>query len=120
MNARIRGLALLFCAVAATAPAVSRARDDAPERTIEISAHRFEFEPASVHLKKGEPVVLAVTSEDVKHGFFSRPLHIDESLAPGATAHIRLEPQEAGSYTVICHHYCGSGHGGMKMTIVVE
>ena len=54
------------------------------------------------------------------HGFFSRPLHFDEDLAPGKTVPVRIAPAEAGTYTVICDHYCGSGHGGMKLKIVVE
>jgi cytochrome c oxidase subunit 2 len=61
-----------------------------------------------------------VTSEDVTHGFFSRQFHVDEDLAPGKTVSIPLTPAEPGTYTVICDHYCGSGHGGMKMVIVVE
>ena len=24
------------------------------------------------------------------------------------------------TFTVICHHFCGSGHGNMKMTITVQ
>ncbi len=31
-----------------------------------------------------------------------------------------LTPQTAGRFTTICDHFCGSGHGNMKMTIVVE
>jgi len=120
VNTRARILALLLCAAAAAAPGVSKARDDEPERTIAISARRFEFEPKEIHLRKGEPVVLAITSQDVKHGFFSRPLHVDEDLAPGVTSRVRIEPKEAGTFTVICDHYCGTGHGGMKMTVVVE
>jgi cytochrome c oxidase subunit II len=95
------------------------ARDDQP-KVIEIHAKRFEFEPKEVHLAKGESVTLAVTSDDVTHGFFSRPLHFDEDLAPGKTVSIPLAPAQPGTYTVICDHYCGSGHGGMKMVIVVE
>lgn len=120
MKILTRTLAFLLCAAAGAAPVASNARDDEPENTIAISAHRFEFEPKEIHLKKGEPAVLAVTSQDVTHGFFSRPLHIDEELAPGATVRVRVEPKEAGTYTVICDHYCGSGHAGMKMTVLVE
>jgi len=61
-----------------------------------------------------------VTSEDVTHGFFSRQLHFDEDVVPGKTVSIPLSPTEPGTYTVICDHYCGSGHGGMKMVIVVD
>jgi len=120
MKPLVRALAALILTIPAAGPAVSRQADDPPSRTIEITARRFEFEPKQITLKKGEAVTLAVTSQDVKHGFFSRPLGVDASLAPGETERIRLEPREAGSYTVICDHYCGSGHGGMKMTIVVE
>jgi len=121
VKSHLRIVATLLLAAAAAAPAASRGRDDAPtERTIPVSAKRFAFEPAEIHVHKGEAVTLAVTSQDVKHGFFSRPLHFDEDLAPGKTVPVHIAPTEAGTYTVICDHYCGSGHGGMKMTIVVE
>jgi hypothetical protein len=32
---------------------------------------------------------------------------------------IALTPDSAGDFTVICDHYCGTGHGGMKMKITV-
>ena len=116
---------LLLAGLAATlATAPAAARDDQPRsgapKVIAISAKRFEFEPKEIHLAKGESVTLAVTSEDVTHGFFSRQLHFDEDIAPGKPLSIPLKPEQAGSYTVICDHYCGSGHGGMKMVIVVE
>jgi cytochrome c oxidase subunit 2 len=107
--------------VAATAAAVvsAPARADAP-RVIPVSAKRFEFEPKEIHVRKGESVVLEVTSRDVTHGFFSRKLGFDEDLAPGRTVRIPIRADEAGPYLVLCDHYCGSGHGNMKMTIVVE
>ena len=111
-------LGVILAALSATAPAP--AKDDPPPRVIEIHAKRFEFEPKEIRVAKGESVTLAVTSEDVTHGFFSRPLHFDEDLAPGKTVSIPIAPKEAGTYTVICDHYCGSGHGGMKMVIVVD
>jgi heme/copper-type cytochrome/quinol oxidase subunit 2 len=33
---------------------------------------------------------------------------------------VHIKPEKPGRYTVICDHYCGSGHGGMKLTVVVE
>lgn len=95
------------------------ARADAP-RVVAVSAKRFEFEPKEIHVRKGESVVLEVTSQDVTHGFFSRKLGFDEDLAPGKTVRIPIRPDEAGPYLVLCDHFCGSGHGNMKMTIVVE
>ena len=114
--ARILAL-LLFPALVVTARAADRGEEP---RAIVITAKRFEFVPSSITLKKGETVKLMVTSEDVTHGFFLRPLKIDTDLTPGETQEITVTPQSAGTFTAICHHFCGSGHGGMKLTVVVE
>ena len=90
-----------------------------PPRTIKITARRFEFVPNQITLKKGEAVTLQVTSEDVTHGFFLRPLKIDEELEPGTKRDITVTPQTAGKFTVICDHFCGVNHGNMHMTIEV-
>jgi cytochrome c oxidase subunit 2 len=108
---------LLLPALVVTA----RASDSAEEpRSIAITAKRFEFVPSTITLKKGETVKLVVTSEDVTHGFFLRPLKIDTDLVPGETQQITVTPQSAGTFTAICHHFCGAGHGNMKLTVVVE
>jgi cytochrome c oxidase subunit 2 len=109
-------------ALAAAVLVISVARvgaDDAP-RAIAVSAKRFEFAPNQITLKKGEPVTLRVISEDVSHGFFSRQLKIDADLAPGQTVEVPLTPAAAGTYTIICDHFCGAQHGNMKLTVVVE
>ncbi|HXP08429.1 MAG TPA: cupredoxin domain-containing protein, partial [Acidobacteriaceae bacterium] len=56
--------------VVALIPAVftiSSARAQAPRR-IEVTASRFEFAPAEITVKKGEPVVIVLKSTDVAHG----------------------------------------------------
>ena len=89
-------------------------------RVVEITAKRFNFTPSQVTLKKGETVKLVLHSEDVTHGFFMRALKLDEELEPGQTKEVVITPQVAGSFTTICHHFCGANHGNMKMTITVE
>jgi cytochrome c oxidase subunit 2 len=89
-------------------------------KVIAITAKRFEFSPKEITIKLGETVKLQLTSEDVTHGFFAKPLGIDEVIVPGKTTEVVVTPKAAGRYTTICDHFCGSGHGGMKMTIVVE
>ena len=108
---------LLLLALAATARAADRSEEP---RAIVITARRFEFVPSTITLKKGETVKLFVTSEDVTHGLFIRPLKIDTDLTPGETQQITVTPQSAGTFTAICHHFCGAGHGNMKLTVVVE
>jgi cytochrome c oxidase subunit II len=114
----VRILALvLLPALVVTARAADRVEEP---RTITITARRFEFVPSTVTLKRGETVKLAIKSEDVTHGLFLRPLKIDTDLTPGETQEITVTPQAAGTFTAICHHFCGTGHGGMKLTVVVE
>ena len=88
-------------------------------KVIEISAKKFAFSPSAITLKKGEPVILRLTSADRVHGFMSRPLKIDTDIAAGKTTDIAVMPDTAGNFTVICDHYCGTGHGNMKMKVTV-
>ena len=92
-----RFLALLLLpalVVTATAGAIGQ-----EPRAIVITAKRFEFVPSTITLKKGETVNLFVTSEDVTHGFFLRPLKIDTDLIPGEARQITVNPQSAGTFT---------------------
>ena len=89
-------------------------------RVVEIVARRFQFTPAEVTLKKDEPVILRLRSEDVTHGFFMKKLGIDATIAPGQPTDVPLTPHEAGRFVTICDHFCGSGHGNMKLVITVE
>jgi cytochrome c oxidase subunit 2 len=88
-------------------------------RVIEIKAKQFEFTPNEITLKKGEPVILRLTSEDRTHGFLVKPLKIDADITPGKPTDVAVTPQMAGTYTIICDHYCGVGHGNMKMKLTV-
>jgi cytochrome c oxidase subunit 2 len=109
---------VLVLAVALALP--TKARGNQEPRVVEIVAKRFEYSPSTLTLKKGETVKLRVRSEDVTHGLFLRALKIDTDIVPGETQEVTVTPQTAGTFTAICHHFCGSGHGGMKLTIVVE
>jgi cytochrome c oxidase subunit II len=92
--------------------------DDVP--IVEITAKRFAFSPDKVTLKKGQTVKLHIHSEDVTHGFFLRPLKLDEEIPAGETIERTVTPQVAGTFLTICDHFCGANHGNMNMTIVVE
>ena len=115
-SARFAVISLLLV-LAVTARTAEGAEES---RAIVITAKRFEFVPSTITLKKGETVKLVVTSEDVTHGLFIRPLKIDTDLTPGKTEALTVTPQTAGTFTAICHHFCGAGHGNMKLTVVVE
>jgi cytochrome c oxidase subunit 2 len=88
-------------------------------KVIAISAKKFAFTPSAITLKKGEPVILRLTSADRVHGFMSKPLKIDTDIAAGKTTDVTVTPSSSGNFTVICDHYCGTGHGNMKMKVAV-
>jgi cytochrome c oxidase subunit II len=100
------------------APAPARAAETA--QVVKITASKFHFTPERIVLAKGQPVTLQLTSADRTHGFMVRAFGIDTDIEPGKTTAITIRPEKPGTYTTICDHYCGLGHGGMKMTIVVE
>lgn len=110
--------ALCFCGLLSLS-GVNRAHaDDIP--IVEITAKRFAFSPDKITLKKGQTVKLRLHSEDVTHGFFLRPLKLDEEIPAGQTIDVALTPETAGTFMTICDHFCGANHGNMNMTIVVE
>jgi cytochrome c oxidase subunit II len=116
LRVAVSGLALVAGLLALTSPP-ARAQNE--PRVIMITAKRFEFSPNLITLARGETVKLQIKSEDVTHGLFLRPLGIDTEIVPGRVTELTVTPETAGTYRAICDHFCGAGHGGMKMTIIV-
>ena len=112
------GVTLMTAAMTLASPLPARAQGT--PRVVEITAKRFEFTPKEITLKQGETVTLRLTTEDVTHGFFMKTLGIDAVIEPGHPTEITLTPRSTGSFTTICDHFCGEGHGNMHMKIVVE
>jgi cytochrome c oxidase subunit 2 len=98
----------------------TRPRAGESARVIKITAAKFHFTPEHITLVKGQPVTLQLTSTDVTHGFMIRALKIDTDVKPGKVTEMTVTPATAGTFKAICNHYCGLGHSGMKMTVVVE
>jgi len=61
-----------------------------------------------------------LTSTDVVHSFVSIALKVDTDIAPGKTTEVTLVPKKAGKFRAFCDHYCGTEHGAMKVSVVVE
>ena len=98
---------------------LATAQESAP-RIVDISSKKFEFAPNAITLKKDEAVTIRLTATDRAHGLLVQELGVDLDAAPGKPAERTITPHEAGTFGAICDHYCGAGHGGMKMTFVVE
>lgn len=111
-------IVLCFSALALLTGATRPDAGDMP--VIDITAKRFAFSPDKITLTRGKTVKLRIHSEDVTHGFFLRPLKLDEEIPAGQTIEVTVTPQEAGTFTLICDHFCGANHGNMNMTVAVE
>lgn len=91
----------------------------AEPRVVKISAKRFEFTPSEVRVRKGESIVLELTSLDRKHGFELPAFKIRKDIVPKEVTRVTLTPGEAGTYAFHCDVFCGDGHEDMTGTIVV-
>lgn len=89
------------------------------EQVIQVTAKRFEYNPSTITVKKGIPVVLEFTSLDRLHGFNCPGLGIRSDIPPGKVTTLRFVPQKTGTFPFHCDNFCGSGHEGMTGTIVV-
>jgi cytochrome c oxidase subunit 2 len=94
-------------------------RAQAEPRRIEVTAKRFTYTPSEITVKKGQPVVLVINSEDVTHGLRFRELNVDTKIGKGAPGQLSFTPDKTGDFVGHCSNFCGSGHGGMTLTLHV-
>lgn len=106
-------VAISLLTLAGFAPAA-----DAPKR-IDVVAKRFEYIPAEITLKKGEPVVLVLKSQDVAHGLKFKELNLQTDISKDGTSELAFTPDKVGDFVGHCSHFCGSGHGSMILTLHV-
>jgi cytochrome c oxidase subunit II len=90
------------------------------ERVIKVVAKKFDYTPNIINLKKGEAVMLELTTLDVVMGFNAPDFGVRADIIPGKVAQVRLQAQKTGQFTFFCDIFCGSGHEEMNGTIVVE
>ena len=91
---------------------------DAPQR-IEVSVKRFAYTPAEITVKKGEPVVLVLKTEDVAHGLKFKELNLNAKIEKGKPSELAFTPDKVGDFVGHCSVFCGSGHGSMTLTLHV-
>ena len=89
------------------------------EKVIPVVARKFTFNPSTIRLKAGEPVILELTTLDVFMGFNAPDLKVRSDIVPGKTMRVSLKPERAGTYPFLCDVFCGDGHETMSGTIVV-
>jgi cytochrome c oxidase subunit 2 len=118
MQRKFRGLAIAALLVAVSGLPLVALAQSAPKR-IEISASQFSFSPGEITLKKGQPVILVLKSQDVAHGLRVRELNLAVKVNDHGTAQAQFTPQKTGDFVGHCYVFCGRGHGSMVLTFHV-
>jgi cytochrome c oxidase subunit II len=95
------------------------AAGDHAGQKISITAQRFHFSPNEITVKKGQEVTLVVRSKDVSHGLLIEDLGVRTDIKKGETAEVKFTPEAAGTFEGKCAHFCGSGHGSMRLIVHV-
>ena len=102
-------------------------------QVINVTAKKYEFEPATIRVKQGARVQLKITATDHAHGFkvaeadangkpglvFSAPQDCTK-IEEGKTETVEFVAQAPGTYPFRCCVHCGWHHRAMKGEIIVE
>lgn len=106
-------------------------------QVINVTAKKYSYTPAEIHVKKGARVQLRITALDHQHGFkinvypdggntkgsegleFTSPQDC-WTIAKGQTVTIEFVAKTPGSYPFKCCKFCGFGHMGMKGQVIVD
>jgi cytochrome c oxidase subunit 2 len=110
----------VVCCVAAASLTLSgfTSASDTPRR-IDVTVKKFSYSPAEVTVKKGEPIILALTSGDVAHGLKFKELNLNAKFDKKTPAELAFTPDKVGDFVGHCSVFCGSGHGSMTLTLHV-
>lgn len=119
MNRTIALLLILTAASGAVSLAAALKAASPGEKVIRVTAKNFEFSPSEIKVKKGEPLVLELTSLDRGHGFYLPDFNVEAKIKPGAVSRVSFTPGQTGKFNFTCDVFCGSGHEDMSGTLVV-
>ena len=123
MSLRQRILLIAAIALGMTG-AILFAQDAAPgpagANPIQMTARKYEFDPAVIKVKQGDHVKLVITATDRDHGIKLAGYNINQRLEKGVPATVEFTADRAGTFPFECSVVCGIGHHKMKGQLVVE
>jgi cytochrome c oxidase subunit II len=96
--------------------------------TIDVTAQQFAWEftnpeagiaSGDMRVPAGRQVELEMRSKDVIHDFYVPEVQVKEDVVPGITTRLIFDPEQPGTYQVMCAELCGVGHGVMRARLIV-
>lgn len=82
-------------------------------------ARMWEFDPANVTVPVGSTVDIYVSARDVTHGLILLGTDLNLMAVPGVVNYTRVKLDKPGTYQLLCHEYCGTGHDRMAANLRV-
>jgi len=101
-----------------------------PENTLDITVEGKQWmwkiqhpngmrEVNALHVPKGRPVKLTMTSQDVIHDFYVPAFRVKQDVLPAVYTTLWFEATKVGTYPLFCAEYCGTQHSTMGGTVTV-
>jgi cytochrome c oxidase subunit 2 len=72
-----------------------------------------------LHVPRGVPIKLKMTSEDVIHSFYVPAMRVKADVVPGKYTTLWFNPDTDGTYFLFCSQYCGAEHSRMVGRVIV-
>lgn len=89
-----------------------------PGSHIYLVGRMWQWYPV-LKLKKGAEYTLHLSSIDINHGFALFPVNINFQVIPGYDYGLKITPNQAGDFRIICNEFCGIGHHMMVGKVLV-
>ena len=90
-----------------------------PGSDVYLVARLWNFWPI-IELEQDKTYRLHITSMDYNHGFSLQPANINIQIVPGFEHVVKVTPNKAGTYSVVCNEYCGIMHHTMVSRLYVK
>lgn len=109
-----------FAAFALIAMATASVGAAPSPQVIKMTVKKFEYSLKEIHVKKGVPVEIEITSLDRLHGFSLPDFNVRGDVFPKKVTKITFTPDKTGTFDYLCDIFCGSGHGEVNGKLIVE
>ena len=80
------------------------------ERTIQVEASSFAYNPGVIAVNRGDRVTLELVSSDVVHGLYIDGYGLEVIAEPGQSARLSFIADRQGTFRLRCSVTCGDLH----------